>query len=201
MVEDSSTRSYILASQRMFSRRGVPKAVLSDNAAIFKLGAKIVNADITNRACISESLTSFLANREIEFRYITPLTPWQGGVYERVVGLVKRLLYSTFGNLQLSYIELETKVIEMEGVVNSRPIVTNPTRAEEALALRPIDFLLPAVMLGYPADSVSSFYRKIDSATEQAMRHYLAALNNTLDKLWHEWSAVYLLELMDLCTK
>ena len=48
--------------------------------------------------------------------------PWWGGFYERMVKGVKRCLRKTLGNARLSYDELLTLVIEVEGTLNVRPL-------------------------------------------------------------------------------
>uniref|UniRef100_A0A8R1IX11 Integrase catalytic domain-containing protein n=1 Tax=Caenorhabditis japonica TaxID=281687 RepID=A0A8R1IX11_CAEJA len=93
LVTDNSTITYLLALKRYFGRRGVPKSILCDNAPGFILGNKMVNDDIRNNIHSSETLTTFLASREIQLKYITPLSPWQGGVYERIVdGTIRSVL-------------------------------------------------------------------------------------------------------------
>ena len=47
--------------------------------------------------------------------------PW-GGFYERLVGLVKRCLKNTIGKAYLNMIKLNTLLIEVEAVLNIRPL-------------------------------------------------------------------------------
>ena len=51
-----------------------------------------------------------------------PTASWWGGFFEICVKLVKRCLKKVLGNAKLSYEELETVLIETEGVLNSRPL-------------------------------------------------------------------------------
>uniref|UniRef100_A0A8R1EFB8 Integrase catalytic domain-containing protein n=1 Tax=Caenorhabditis japonica TaxID=281687 RepID=A0A8R1EFB8_CAEJA len=111
LVTDNSTITYLMALKRYFGRRGVPKTILCDNAPGFLLGNKMINDDIRNRHHSSDTLTTFLATKEIELKNITPLSPWQGGIYERIVGIIKNQFYKTVCKAELSYIELETIMI------------------------------------------------------------------------------------------
>ena len=47
-----------------------------------------------------------------------------GGVYERLVGLVKRCLRKSLDRLHLKSDKLATVFIEVEAITNSRPLVT-----------------------------------------------------------------------------
>uniref|UniRef100_A0A914R186 DUF5641 domain-containing protein n=1 Tax=Parascaris equorum TaxID=6256 RepID=A0A914R186_PAREQ len=58
----------------------------------------------------------------ITWRFITPFAPWEGGVYERLVGLTETAFRKAVGRRLLDEEEFKTLVVECEAIVNSRPL-------------------------------------------------------------------------------
>ena len=54
--------------------------------------------------------------------FIMELSPWIGGFYERLIGIVKRTLRKTIGTACLTYEQLATILSEAQAVVNTRPL-------------------------------------------------------------------------------
>ncbi|EFP00427.1 hypothetical protein CRE_21785 [Caenorhabditis remanei] len=186
VVPDNTTSSFLLAMRRLIGRRGSPKTIISDNAPAFTLGYTMINADISTMINSSQTLTSYLASTEIEVKQITPFAPWQGGVYERIVGIVKNMFYKTIGRLQLSFLEVETLIIECEGIINSRPITANPISISDSEAIRPVDFLSPQAELSFPNHTGFTPGTHI-GITEKQTREYLKHLDNIRLQLWDQF--------------
>ncbi|ULT84786.1 hypothetical protein L3Y34_013460 [Caenorhabditis briggsae] len=173
---------------------GTPKVIYSDNAATFRLGEKLINEDIRTHEP-SESLTSFLADREIDFIYITPLSPQQGGVYERIVGLVKHQLQKELGKTLLDFHSLRCVLAGTETMINSRLLTPHMRNTDDMVALRPIDFQLPGVLLELPTNKIPFDPKR--STTENRTRENLQKLDAVEEKLWESWALGYLLHLRE----
>ncbi|EGT60120.1 hypothetical protein CAEBREN_32382, partial [Caenorhabditis brenneri] len=195
IVQNNTTYSFVTSLGRVFARRGVPQTILSDNAPTFKLGYSIINTDIRTLANKSATLTSYLADREIDIKLITPFSPWQGGIYERLVGLVKNMIVKILGPNVLSLLELESLLIESEGILNSRPITPNQQDLVDSAAIRPIDYLIPNTRLVIPGDHTSVVDTIKTGDTEKLTRKLLASTNAVREKLWNFFSEEYFLFL------
>ena len=204
LCADSSTRSYIGALKAIFGQRRVPNYLYSDNAQAFILGENILEKDMQDFSADPEMIC-FLARHEISFKHITPLSPWMGGIYERVVGIAKSQFRKVLGKLTYTFPELHYTLKRVEGVINSRPLIRNPSEKNDVPVLRPIDFILPSVLLDVPNDTDNNngdpSYDPTMTTTESDTRQHLLKLDETLNKLWKIWSSSYLLLLRDSATK
>ena len=73
-----SSSDFVLAFRRFSSRRGIPDELISDNAKTFK-GAQPL-------------LLQPYASNCPKWSYISPRSPWRGGILERLVRSVKNSL-------------------------------------------------------------------------------------------------------------
>ena len=74
------------------------------------------------RICRSKEVQDFLVGRGVTWQYIVERAPWWGGFWERLVRSVKIVLKKILGRATLDYDELLTVLIEIEGIINARPI-------------------------------------------------------------------------------
>ena len=92
--------------KRTFGRVGYPKRIVSDNHKTFK----------------SSLLRQFAAKNSITWKYILELSPHWGGFYERLNRMIKSALRKILWKSKLTYEEVETILIGIEGVLNCRPL-------------------------------------------------------------------------------
>ena len=101
LVESTSADDFLLAFRRFTSCYGKPMLIRSDNGAGFVAAAR-------NVSC--------------EWKFNPPASPWHGGFYERLVGLIKAPLKKVLGSALLSWDELVTILTEVQRIVNDRPL-------------------------------------------------------------------------------
>ena len=103
--------SLIRAIIRFRSRRGDVRLFISDNFQTFK----------------SSDLELYLTLHNIKWKFILGASPWWGGFYERMVKVVKTSLNKVMRKSKLSYKKLETVLIQIESIVNSRSLTFTAT--------------------------------------------------------------------------
>ncbi|KAK0135636.1 hypothetical protein N1851_028499 [Merluccius polli] len=113
------TDSFLMALQRFTSRRGTPAEILCDQGTNFKGGHKELQEAFNN---LSPTLKSVLATRKINFHFNPPYAPHFGGVWEREIRSVKNALKTTIGAQMVTEQVLRTVLIEIEGILNSKPL-------------------------------------------------------------------------------
>ena len=73
-------------------------------------------------------IAAFFKNFEITREAIIELSPWLGGFYKRLNQIIKPSLRKVLGNAKLKLDELNTIFIEVESILNSRPLTYLPEK-------------------------------------------------------------------------
>uniref|UniRef100_A0AC34FHU9 Integrase catalytic domain-containing protein n=1 Tax=Panagrolaimus sp. ES5 TaxID=591445 RepID=A0AC34FHU9_9BILA len=194
VVETMTAEDFLLSFRNFVGRCGKPKYVLSDNAKQFKTAAKALEEIWKKVVHDSRSLDYFLQN-SITWDFITERAPWKGGLYERMVALVKNAMKLSIGKKVLTVHNFRTFLIEAEATVNSRPLTY--VHSKEPFVIRPADFIYPAVNLQLPSianDDIANDPTYIPTAAtggEKLVELYQKNLH-CLNKFWQIWSKDYL---------
>ncbi|XP_062286759.1 uncharacterized protein LOC133992089 [Scomber scombrus] len=176
--------SFLMALRRFVVRRGTPFEILSDQGTNFRGGDRELQESF---AAMSPTLQMELAKHKIQFRYNPPNSPHFGGAWEREVRSVKTALKVTVGSQTLTEEVLRTVLIEVEGILNAKPLGyvssdvadPDPVTPNYLLMGRP-DASLPQVI--YPASEVLSRrrWRHSQVFADQFWSHFIKRYLPTL---------------------
>ncbi|VDP51696.1 unnamed protein product [Heligmosomoides polygyrus] len=81
--------------RRFIARRGTPSIVYSDNSTTFR-SAETAIASLIYSPTSWRSISSFCSTQKINWKFITLLSPWKGGFYERLVDHFWELWHSDY---------------------------------------------------------------------------------------------------------
>ena len=114
------------------ARRTRPKVMISDNASVFKSTATWMK-NIRK----SERIQDYLARQDINWRFNLSRSPWWGGMYERLIKDVKKILHKTLDRTHLTIEQLEAVVIDVEKNLNNQPLTYLDSDGGEKQVLTP----------------------------------------------------------------
>ena len=137
------------------------------------------------------SLKPLLSQHGIVWKFNVPRAPWWGGFFEWMVRSVKRCLKKTLGNARVTYEEFQTVLLEVEGILNSRPLTYVYEELEEPIT--PSSLCIGRRLLSpipKTQDSISG-----TTATELSKRQ--KHLDLVLKHFWNRWRREYLSELRE----
>ena len=128
------TASFLNAFSRMVARRGKPEVMISDN------GTNFTSAERELRQLVSTldqtRIKEQAANDGVQWRFNPP-----GGSFEVLIKSAKKALRAILGESRTSDEELLTAVVEVEAILNSRPLTYCSSDPDDEHVLSPNHFL------------------------------------------------------------
>lgn len=184
LVTGLESQTFLGALRRFISRRGKPRELVSDNATTFH-GA---NNELTELYDFlsnhSNELVSKCSDESILFRFLPPLTPHMGGLHEAAVKSCKYHLKRVLGQALLTYEEFLTVLIQIEGILNSRPLCPLSSNDTDYSILTPAHFLIGRSITSLPDYEYKDvpIYR---------LSHF-QQLQQIQQDFWRRWSRDYI---------
>ena len=188
LVDDMSAESFLLCFRRFVARRGTPSLITSDNASQIKMGNEVIEK-IWMDATGEDDVQSFISNKGITWKYVVEYAPWQGGFYERLVGMTKRALRKSLGRSKANNIELNTLLTEVEAMLNYRPLVYINDDINSGEAITPAHFLSLNHHTGVP--EISEEYQPKEFSWNMIVENWRKG-QAKLNVFWQTWVAEYL---------
>lgn len=158
LVTDLTSASFIAALKRFVSRHGYCAEILSDNATTY-IGARNQLQELRqlynneNQGRIEE----FCKIRGIDWKTIPSRASHFGGIWESAIKSIKYLLKRAIGHNNFTYEEMYTLLVEIEGILNSRPISPMSNDPNDCSALTPAHFTIGRDLLSVPEPDLTSY--------------------------------------------
>ncbi|CAK9813811.1 hypothetical protein ANTPLA_LOCUS7990 [Anthophora plagiata] len=189
LATDLTAESCLGVLKRFFARRGRPRHIYSDNASNF-VG---VNNDMRQTHAFLQSenyktnMQIYAARENVEWHFSPPRSPHFGGLWEAAVKSFKKHLYKTVGDALFTYEQFYTLIVEIEAILNSRPLTPLSSDPNDFLALSPSHFLIGDSLTNpLEHDFVDTPINKLSLWQHiQRLKHHF----------WKRWQKEYLQEL------
>lgn len=189
IAEDLSTESFLGALARFVGRRGKPEHIFSDNGSNFR-GANSELQELTDllkSQSVRDSLDSFVTKNNIEWHFIPPHSPNFGGLWEATVKQFKYHFKRVASNKRFTYSQFNTFAIEVEAILNSRPLTPINNDVNDYTALTPGHFLIGDSLIGLPEHNYSTLPENRLNAWQN--------IKKIKQDFWKRWHKEYLSEL------
>ena len=119
LLDSMDADTFLMAFRRFVSRRGKPFELLSDCGTNFKAG----EAELRNAfQAMAPDLKQKLSRTQVNFQFNPPSAPHFGGSWEREIKSIKMALRVVLGSQPTTETVLHTVLIEVEGILNSKPL-------------------------------------------------------------------------------
>ncbi|XP_018404108.1 PREDICTED: uncharacterized protein LOC108780792 [Cyphomyrmex costatus] len=157
VASNLSTDEFLNAFKRFTGRRGNPSDVFSDNGTNF-VGAnreleelrKLFNQEEHQCRIINETSMD-----QIKWHFIPPRAPHFEGLWEATVKSFKRHFNKIAYNVTLRFEEASTLAIQIEAILNSRPLIAVSHDPNDLSYVSAGHFLIGDAIVSYPEPNIT----------------------------------------------
>ncbi|GFX94844.1 integrase catalytic domain-containing protein [Trichonephila clavipes] len=142
LVSDLTSQAFIAALKRFMARRGKCAKLFSDNGKNFVGASNEIKKLLEIVRKPDEKLANYLAAEGIEWKFIPARSPNFGGLWEAAIKSCKYHLKRVVNGINLTYEELLTVTVQIEGILNSRPLCPLSNNDDDFQVLTPAHFLI-----------------------------------------------------------
>ncbi|MEL7523168.1 MAG: hypothetical protein AAGJ80_16395, partial [Cyanobacteria bacterium J06553_1] len=129
---DMSAATFTNLFIRFAAQWGTPSTVTSDNGTNF-----VATTDFLKQLAEEPEVVEYFKVNHLVWKFIHPRSPWEGGFYERMIGVVKKCLKTCMFQRSLSYDDIVTLIKEVMARVNNRPLTYVSKSNDELTTLTP----------------------------------------------------------------
>lgn len=183
VVHDLTSAAFIDAFQQFAARRGYCATIISDNAKTF-IGAKRQMLEI-EEIFGKSAHSSLFSTRGIEWKFIMPRSPSQGGSHEVAVKLFKHHLRRVMGTNLLSVSEISSLATRIEGCLNSRPLAVQTDDPNDHVVVTPAQLIRgSSLVIAPPVEPILE--------NEPITNHHLRKVQYWHQDIWRQWQSDYI---------
>ena len=183
ILPNMSCEEFLMSLKRFIAARGRPKKIISDNGKTFVAAASWMKKVVRN-----EKLQGYLSEHGVRWQFNLSKASWWGGMFERMVSIVKHALYKVVGSAKLTFKELQDVMLDIQLVLNNRPL----SYCEDDIQL---PMLTPNMMIFGKANYLMEL--SPEDIEERDLRKRAKYLKKCKDALWQRWKREYMRALRE----
>jgi len=167
--------------------------MISDNASTFLAAAEDLKILFE-----SEALKEALECHSVTWHFIPKRVPWYGSFWERMVGLTKQAIKKTLGRAFVTLTQLEIVGVEIETMLNNRPLTCVSPDIADPEPLTPSHLLYGRKICQVPYSLDT--HEELDDPTYldgNTMRKRLDKHALMVGQFWNRWKKEYLTSLRE----
>ena len=119
--------------------------MMSDNASTYMSAAEQLSTLLQ-----SDLLATSLGIHGVLWKFIPKKAPWFGGFWERMIGLTKSCFKKVLGRSHISLPVLQTMIVEVEAVLNNRPLTYASSDINDPQPITPAHLLYGRTITSLP---------------------------------------------------
>ena len=186
LLPDMTADEFKRSLGEFIARRGLPTRIVSDNGKTFVATAKWLNKLKRNH-----KVNDFLARRNILWVFNLARSPWWGGFFERMVGLMKVALRKAVGRASLTFDQLKEVLMDVEVQLNNRPLGYMEDDIE-SLPLTP-NTLIHGANISLPEEDLDD----MEEDEVKRMSKRAKYIQRCKDTIWKRWTTEYIRSLRE----
>ena len=117
LLPNMTCEEFLTSFKRFTAARGRPAKIISDNGSTFIAASKWIK-----KVRKSEKIQEHLAQQGIIWQFNLSRASWWGGMFERMVSIVKGAMYKVIGAAKLFFKEMQEVLLDIQIVLNNRPL-------------------------------------------------------------------------------
>lgn len=182
LASELSTDSFLNIFKRFIARRGLCAQIFSDNATNF-VGADNALTQFVNK-CEEPHFRQYLLDNKIVWKFTPPRSPHFNGLVEAAVRQLKYHLKRVMKDVTLTYEDFYSILVQVESILNSRPMYPLTEDPDSLEALTPGHFLIGGSLISMPESVVLD-----NRHTRVSVYRHMKLL---IQQFWANWCKDYL---------
>ena len=182
VIHSMNTDSFIDSLRRFMARRGKPEIIRSDNGTNFTSRGREIREAILQWK--QTNINEFLVQRNVQCIFNPPMAPHMGGVWERVIRSIRKVIGALLKKQIMDDEGLVTLMSEAEAIINAKPLTKLPDDPRDINAQTANHLLIIKSNQSLPA----GVFNKSDQYSQRRWRQvqYMAEI------FWRRWVKEYL---------